>query len=194
MMGKAAVFLDRDGVLIEEPHLLADVAQIRLFDYSPLAIEALRRAGFYVIVVTNQTVIARGLATEEDMSRLHDAIQQLLHTANGSQIDAFYVCPHHPNATLANYRIDCACRKPKPGMLLQAAHDYNIDLHKSYMIGDRITDIIAGARAGCKTILVETGAHLEKPIETTEPIDPRIRPDFVCQDLSQAVEVILEGA
>jgi D-glycero-D-manno-heptose 1,7-bisphosphate phosphatase len=145
-------------------------------------------------VITNQTVIARGLATEEDVRHLHDAIQQLLHRANGSQIDAFYVCPHHPNATRANYRIDCACRKPKPGMLLQAAYDHNIDLQRSYMIGDRITDIIAGARAGCKTILIETGAHLEKPIETTEPIDPHIQPDLICQDLSQAVKYILEGA
>ena len=191
---RKAVFLDRDGVLIEEAHLLTDAAHIRLFDYSPLAIESLRRAGYYVIVVTNQTVIARGLATEEDVRQLHAAIQQLLYRANGSQIDAFYVCPHHPNATLVNYRVDCACRKPKPGLLLQAAQDHNIDLQASYMIGDRITDIIAGSRAGCRTILVETGAHLEKPIETTEPIDPHIRPDFVCRDLSQAVKVILEGA
>lgn len=191
-MGNPAVFLDRDGVLIEDVHLLTHPSQINLFEYAPSAIKSLKQAGFYVIVVTNQTIVARGLATEKDVERVHNTIQQLLRRAGGSHIDAFYFCPHHPNATLPAYRIDCACRKPEPGMLNQAVRDYGIKLSKSYMIGDRITDMIAGTRAGCKTILVTTGSHLQKPIETNKPIDLSIQPDFVCQNLNQAVKYILE--
>jgi len=191
---RAAVFLDRDGVLIEDVHLLTDPPSICMFECTPPAIQALKDKGFRVIVVSNQTVVARGLATEEDVRRVHDRIQELLREANGSQIDAFYFCPHHPNATLPDYRIDCNCRKPRPGMLMQAAHEHDIDLGHSYMVGDRITDIIAGMQAGCETILVQTGAHLQEPIETTEPLDLSIRPDFVCQDLAQATDYILESA
>lgn len=193
-MRNAAVFLDRDGVLIEEVHLLTKPSQIHLFECAPSAIQSLKQAGFSVVVVTNQTVVARGLATEADVNSVHEAIQQLLRRANGSSVDAFYFCPHHPNATLPTYRIECDCRKPRPGMLIQAARDRDINLHQSYMIGDRTTDIIAGMRAGCRTILVKTGAHLQKPIETIEPIDPSVRPDYVCSDLSQAVKYILECA
>ncbi len=194
MMARPAVFLDRDGVLVEDVDLLTKPSQIRLFERAPSAIKHLKRAGFKVIVVSNQTIVARGLATEEDVGRIHDRIQQLLSEANGSHIDAFYFCPHHPNATLPAYQIECNCRKPRPGMLIQAAREHAIDLRKSYMIGDRITDIIAGMRAGCKTILAQTGAHLQEPIETIERIDLSVQPDFVCQDLAEAVDRILEGA
>ena len=193
-MTRLAVFLDRDGVLVEEVHLLVNPSQVRLFECVPAAIQSLKRSGFKVIVVSNQTVVARGLAAVKDIDRIHDTIQQLLGEANGSHIDAFYFCPHHPNATLLEYRIDCDCRKPRPGMLIQAAHENDIDLQGSYMVGDRITDIIAGVRAGCKTILVQTGAHLQKPIETSDPIDVSTQPDFICEDLGQAAEYILEDA
>src|SRR6185436_3550034 len=103
-----------------------------------------------------------------------------------------YFCPHHPNASLPEWRADCECRKPRAGLLLQAAHEHNLDLTASFMAGDRITDIIAGARAGCRTVLLQTGKHLERPIETTEPLDTTVQPDHTCADLAAAVDWILK--
>ena len=187
----AAVFLDRDGVLIEEVYGLTQLDQIRLLDGAPEALSALKGAGFKLIVVTNQPVIARGLAKADDVNRVHAEINRRLEEAGGQAVDAFYFCPHHPHATLPEYRVDCDCRKPRAGMLLRAAAEHDIDTARSYMIGDRITDIIAGQQAGCRSILVETGAHREPPIRTPEPVDPSTRPDRVCRDLGAAAGVIL---
>jgi len=187
-----AVFLDRDGVLIEDIHLLTQPDEVRLMDGSPWAVRILKAAGYQVVVVSNQTVVARGLATERDVEAVHELIQRLLVEAGGDRVDAFFFCPHHPNATWPEYRLECECRKPRPGLLLRAAAERGIDLSRSYMVGDRITDIIAGQRAGCKTILVESGRHLDPPIESPDPIDPSCQPDFVCADLRKAVRFILE--
>jgi len=187
-----AVFLDRDGVLIEDVHLLTQPAQVRLADRALWAIRSLKQAGYQVIVITNQTVVARGLASEDDVEVVHEWIQHLLVEGGGDNVDAFYFCPHHPNATLPAYRVVCECRKPRPGLLLQAAREHGVDLNCSYMVGDRITDIIAGKKAGCWTILIESGRHLDPPIESPDPIDPSYQPDFVCADLRQAVRRILE--
>lgn len=186
-----AVFFDRDGVLIEDVHLLTSPGEVKLLNGASWAVTALKKAGYQVIVITNQTVVARGLATEQDVQIVHERIQHLLVEAGGEPVDAFYFCPHHPNATLQVYRINCQCRKPRPGMLLRAAEDRHIDLKRSYVVGDRITDIIAGQRAGCTTILVESGRHQEPPIETPDPIDLSIRPDFTCRNLQEAVDFIL---
>jgi D-glycero-D-manno-heptose 1,7-bisphosphate phosphatase len=187
-----AVFLDRDGVLIEDVHLLTKPGEVRLTDGASWVVRALKEACYQVVVVSNQTVVARGLATENEVEAVHERIQQLLVDTGGHRVDAFYFCPHHPSATLPQYRLECECRKPRPGLLLQAAAERGIDLPRSYMVGDRITDIIAGQRAGCKTILVESGRHLDPPIEAPDPIDPSCHPDFVCADLRQAVRLILE--
>lgn len=187
-----AVFLDRDGVIIEDIHLLTKRSQIRLYPEAPQAIQSLRRAGFKVIVVSNQPVVARGLATESEVSEINEAIQTLLIQAGGSPVDAFYFCPHHPNATLSAYRLDCACRKPRPGLLLQAVREHNLELPASFMIGDRLTDIVAGQAAGCRTVLVQTGMHTAKPIETPDPLDTSVQPDFTCANLQQAAHWILE--
>lgn len=186
-----AVFLDRDGVIIEDVNLLTKPSEIRLFKYAPQAIQKLKQAGFKVIVVSNQTVVARGLATEDEVAEINNHLQALLVRAGGDRVDGFYVCPHHPNATLPTYRVDCDCRKPRPGMLLQAAQEHHLNLQASFMVGDRITDIIAGMKAGCRTVMVQTGMHEEKPIETTDSLDTSVQPDFVCADLDQAVEWIL---
>jgi D-glycero-D-manno-heptose 1,7-bisphosphate phosphatase len=187
-----AVFLDRDGVIIEDIHLLTQRSEIRLYDDAPGAIRVLRQAGFKVIVVSNQPVVARGLATEVEVREINEAIQTLLMQAGGSPVDAFYFCPHHPNATLPDYRVVCDCRKPRPGLILQAAHEHNLHLPASYMIGDRLTDILAGQAAGCRTILIQTGMHTAQPIETSEPIDLSAQPDFICANLGQAATYILE--
>ena len=191
LAGYPAVFLDRDGVLIEDVHLLTKPSQVRLMEGAAQAVKTLREAGYQVIVVSNQTVIARGLATEEDVEIVNQQIQRLLRTEVGQGVDAFYVCPHHPSATLIQYRMSCDCRKPRPGLLLHAAAEHDIDLSRSYMIGDRITDVIAGQRAGCRTIMVESGKHLDPPIESPDPLDLNVRPNHVCPSLLQAADYIL---
>ncbi len=186
-----AVFLDRDGVLVEDAGLLTRAADFRLLPGVPAALTALKNAGFRLVVVTNQTIVARGLATEQDVVTLNAHLQRLLTQAGAPPLDGCYFCPHHPKATLPAYRVDCECRKPKPGLLLRAAQEHGLDLGSSFAVGDRITDIIAGARAGCRTILVQTGRHTEAPIETAEPLDTSIQPDHTCADLPGAAAWIL---
>lgn len=187
-----AIFLDRDGVIIEEVHLLTDPAQIRIRKNAPSALKMLKRAGFRLIIVTNQTVVARGLISEQNVAKINGLMENLLVKAGAPRFDGCYICPHHPNATLEAYRMTCECRKPKPGMLLQAAREHALDLSASFMIGDRITDIIAGDQAGCRTVLLKTGAHLLPAIETSEPIDESIKPHFSCSNLEEAARWILK--
>lgn len=185
MSGRRAVFLDRDGVLIEDVDLLVGPERVRVLDGVPAALDALAEAGFRLVVVTNQTVVARGLASERDVDDLHEEMRELL-----PQLDAVYVCPHHPNATLAAFRADCECRKPRPGLLVRAARDLGLDLRASTIVGDRISDVAAGAAAGCATVLVRSGAHAAPAIETS--VDLRhVVPDHECDDLAAAAGWIL---
>ena len=188
---KAAVFLDRDGVLVEDSDLIIRPEQFRVLPAVPDALARLRRAGFALVVVSNQAVVARGLATEEDVRRLNQHLEGWLVEAGAPRLEGWYFCPHHPSATLPAYRLDCDCRKPRPGMLRQAARDLRLDLNASFMVGDRWTDVAAGVRAGCRTVLVQTGRHTAPPIETAEPIDPSIKLEFVCADLAAAADWIL---
>lgn len=187
-----AVFLDRDGVLIEDVHLLTRPEQVVIPPGVPGALRALGEAGFKLVVVSNQPVVARGLASEPEVRAVHARMESLLRSAGAPPLDGIYFCPHHPNATLPAYRVDCDCRKPKPGLFRRAATELNLDLRASFAVGDRITDIIAGARAGCRTVLVQTGKHHEKPIETSEPLDATIQPDHIGADLAAAVDWILK--
>lgn len=150
---RPAVFLDRDGTLNVEKHYLHRVEDWEWIPGCVAAIRGLNQAGVPVFVVTNQAGIARGLYTEHDLARLHDFVQADLATA-GARIDGFYHCPHHPEFAS---RIDCECRKPRPGMLTRAAGDHRIDLARSWMIGDRETDLEAARACGANPILVETG-------------------------------------
>jgi D-glycero-D-manno-heptose 1,7-bisphosphate phosphatase len=185
-MPHKAVFLDRDGVIVADGHLLHKPEDLRILPGAAEAIAGLKHAGYVVVVVTNQTVVARGLATETEIEALHTHIQtELLKTDPRAHIDAFYFCPHHPNADVSAYRQNCECRKPRPGMLLQAAQDLQIDLQRSYMIGDRLSDITAGQAAGCFTILLETGMHTAAPILSDVPSDAV--PDARCANLLDAV-------
>jgi D-glycero-D-manno-heptose 1,7-bisphosphate phosphatase len=186
-----AVFLDRDGVLIEDVHLLTDLADIRILEGVAQALRSLKESGFQLIVISNQTVVARGLVTEQEVHAINAKMERLLEQAGGPHLDGFYFCPHHPNATLPAYRTACECRKPRPGLLLRAARERDLNLGASFAVGDRITDIIAGARAGCRTVLVQTGKHLAPPIETVEPLDESVQPDHVCADLRAAAKWIL---
>lgn len=187
----AAIFLDRDGVLIKDVHLLTNPADIRVLEGVPQALTSLKEAGFKLIVISNQTVVAHGLVTEQEVYAINAEMERLLEQAGGPHLDGFYFCPHHPNATLPAYRIACECRKPRPGLLLRAARQHNLNLGASFVVGDRITDIIAGARAGCRTVLVQTGKHQAPPIETVEPLDESVQPDHVFADLKAMAEWIL---
>lgn len=192
MMQRTAVFLDRDGVLIEDVDLLTRRDQVRVCRRAPEALKKLHASGYLLFVVTNQTVIARGLATEQDVEDINSFIEKMLFDGSGCKLERFYYCPHHPEATLPQYRIICECRKPRPGMLLRAAREYNLDLSASFMIGDRISDIVAGHKAGCTTVLVETGMHQAKPI-ISDAMNLTANPDYVCADLYEASRIILEG-
>ena len=189
---KAGVFLDRDGVLIEDVHLLVNPADIRILSGVVAALRALHDAGYGLVVVSNQPVVARGLISEAGVRAVHKAMGQLLEKAGAPSLDGCYFCPHHPRAELPEYSAVCECRKPQPGLLRRAALEHDLDLTRSFMVGDRITDIIAGARAGTRTVLVQTGRHLDQPIETGEPLDTAIRPDYTCADLREAAQWILK--
>jgi D-glycero-D-manno-heptose 1,7-bisphosphate phosphatase len=153
---RPAVFLDRDGTINVERDYLHRSEDFAFLPGVPEAIKCLKDAGFLVIVVTNQSGVARGYYDEQAVGALHRHIQQLL-AAHGCGIDGFYLCPHHPTAGVGAYRTDCNCRKGAPGMLLQAARDHGIDLDRSYMIGDKLADVEAGYAAGCQPLLVRTG-------------------------------------
>ncbi len=181
-------------MLNEDTHLLRHGDQIRLLTGVPRALNRLRAAGFKLIVISNQTVVSRGLASEDEVRETNAELQRQLTRAGGPELDSFYFCPHHPRATRPAYRKDCECRKPRPGLLLRAAREHRLDLAASFMVGDRITDVIAGARAGCRTIQVQTGRHDAPPIETAEPLDTTVQPDHSCAGLPEAASWILSEA
>ena len=151
-----AVFLDRDGTINVERDYLYRPEEFTFIPGAPEAIRMLREAGYLVVVVTNQSGIARGYYDEAALHRIHRHMDDLLARA-GTSVDAYYYCPHHPDGTVDSYRSVCDCRKPLPGMLLQAARDLGIDLAASYIIGDKQADVTAGLRAGCRPLLVKTG-------------------------------------
>lgn len=163
-MSREAVFLDRDGTLIEEVNYLSAPEQVRLISGAAEAVRQLNAAGVLVVVVTNQAGVARGIFPESRISTVHAHLSSLL-AERGARIDAFYYCPHHPTAGAGAYRIACECRKPKPGLLLLAARELDIDLARSWMIGDKLCDADAGRAAGCRTMLVRTGHGSELPTD-----------------------------
>lgn len=158
-----AIFLDRDGTLNKYVGFLHSVDEMELVDGVSEAIKLINKSGYLAVVVTNQPVIARGEITATQLQEIHNKLETLLGTA-GAYIDALYYCPHHPHkgyeGEVPELKIDCNCRKPKPGLLLRAAEDYNIDLSSSWMIGDSDSDVEAGKAAGCRSIKVEEGELL----------------------------------
>lgn len=153
-MSYRAVFLDRDGTINEDPGYLGDPKQVKLFPYSGKALSILQNElKFKLIVVSNQSGIARGLITEEQVILVNNRVNELLSSEN-TKIDAFYYCPFHPDFSKPD---ECTCRKPSPEMVFKAARENDIDLGKSYLIGDAVSDIECGDNANLKTILVLTG-------------------------------------
>lgn len=155
-----AIILDRDGTINVEKDYLH---KIENFEFEKGALEGLKllaQLGYIFVVVTNQSGIARGYYTEEDLEILNNYIGKVLEK-EGVKIEKFYFCPHHPEKGVGKYRVDCNCRKPNPGMLEQAIKEFDIDREKSFMVGDNISDIEAGINAGVKPILVKTGHGME---------------------------------
>ena len=154
-----AVFLDRDGTINKYVGFLRNIDDFELLPGAADAIRKINASGYLAIVVTNQPVIARGEVTEEELRQIHNKMETLL-GQEGAYLDAIYYCPHHPHkgyeGEIPELKIDCVCRKPKPGMLLRAAERFNIDLSRSWMIGDGENDVRAGQAAGCKTVLLGT--------------------------------------
>lgn len=187
-----AVFLDRDGVLIPDEVAVLDPSSVRIFDGVGPALAALKSAGFLLIVVTNQAAIARGWLTETGLADVHAELNRQLQAVGSPALDAIYHCPHHPHADIPAYRIACDCRKPRAGMLFQAAREHDLDLPACVLIGDRITDVLAGARAGCRTVLIRGPQSTAPLIVTAEPIDSSFQPDHTCVSLVDAARWILE--
>ena len=151
-----AVFLDRDGTMIEDVGYLDRLERMKLFPYTIDAVRLLNRAGFKVVVVTSQNGVANGVLTEEFLAEAHAHLSRLIEAAGG-KVEGYYYCPHSLSAPVERYRVDCDCRKPKPGMILAAARDHALDVSRSIVIGDRWRDIEMGIAAGTRAILVETG-------------------------------------
>jgi len=150
---RRAVFLDRDGTIIEDVDFLTDVEQLRILPGAPGALRRLKEAGFLLFVVTNQSAVARGTLTEEKLALIHEELNRRL-AAEGAGIDAFYYCPHLPDGIVERYARVCDCRKPAPGLITRAAREWDVDPSRSYAAGDSERDVEAGRRAGCFTILV----------------------------------------
>ena len=178
-----AVFLDRDGTIIEDADYAWRPEDLRVIAGAFAALKRARELGFRLIVVTNQSGVARGYFSEADVDRFHQYMS-VVFAAEGVAFDAIYTCPFHPTQGVEPYRIDSPLRKPKPGMLLQAAADLQIDLSASFMIGDKMTDVAAGRAAGCRTILVATGKG------GADAADAAFVPDLTAADIVAAVDWI----
>lgn len=174
---KPAVFLDRDGVLTEERGYITSVENLHLFSYTVECINQIHKKGYYAIVITNQSGIARGMFTESTLQDMNEYLKRK------TGIDAVYYCPHHPNGSVEQYRRACQCRKPGTGLLEQACRDFNIDMEHSYMAGDRASDILAGQSAGIKTILLESGYG-------TTRLEENVVPDYVLVDLRNVITLL----
>jgi len=175
LTGRKAVFIDRDGTLIDEVNFLSRVEDLRFFPFTLEAVKLLKDNGFLVIVVTNQSGIGRSIYGEEDMHAIHDEIQS--HVDN--RLDKFYFCPHRPDE-------GCRCRKPNLGMIEDARRDFGIDFSRSWIVGDKKLDVETGFNAGLRTVMVMTGYGKKHVGELLRP------PDIVAENLLEAARAIVK--
>jgi D-glycero-D-manno-heptose 1,7-bisphosphate phosphatase len=183
MLSSKAVFLDKDGTLIKDIPYNVNPDLIELTEGAVEGLKLLYGAGYKLIVVSNQSGIARGLFKESDLTPVETRISELLSNA-GLPLSGFYFCPHHPDGRIRAYSENCMCRKPRPGMLFTAARKFNINLASSWMVGDILDDIEAGRRADCNTILIANGN------ETEWTLSPLRRPHFSAPNLLEAAHII----
>lgn len=184
------MFLDRDGVVNVEDDHIRDAARFRLYPDALPAIKRLNGAGFSVIVITNQSGVARGYMTERTVNEIHGLLRDWAERA-GARIDRIEYCPHHPEGSVAPYAVECSCRKPKPGMILKAARELGIDLRGSYIVGDKLTDTALGPATGARAaLLVRTGFGGREEERVTQGEAPA--PDHIADGIKDAVDWILE--
>jgi D-glycero-D-manno-heptose 1,7-bisphosphate phosphatase len=187
-----AVFFDRDGTVIEEVGYLNDLKQLRLIPGAAVAIRRLNEAEFKVVVVTNQSGVARGYFTEAFVRETHGLLEKML-GIEGARLDGVYYCPHHPKAGSSPYTAACDCRKPGTGMLEQAARELGIDIRASFVVGDKWSDVELGQRAGAHAVLVRTGYAPDDPgnVRPEHLGDP----DFIAETITEAADwIILQAA
>jgi len=187
-MKQRAVFIDRDGTISEEVGYINHPSRFHVFPYSAPAIKLLNESGWLAIVVTNQAGVARGYFSEEMIKSVHEQLKQDLEN-NGARLDAIYYCAHHPSAGEPPYRLDCDCRKPKPGLIRQAAEELGIDLEKSWMVGDRYSDVELARNAGVHSAFVMSGYG---PGEWEHQRGSwKYQPDLISENLLEAVAAII---
>jgi D-glycero-D-manno-heptose 1,7-bisphosphate phosphatase len=186
-----AVFLDRDGTVIEEVGYLSDLKQLRLIPGAAASIRRLNEAGLKVVLVTNQSGVARGYFTEAFVRQTHELLGKML-GLEGARFDGIYYCPHHPKAGDSPYTGACDCRKPGTGMLEQAARELDIDVKASFVVGDKWSDVELGQRAGAHAILVRSGYAPDDP-GNARPA--RLSdPEFIAETLTEAADWIVRQA
>ena len=180
-----AVFLDKDGTLIEDVPYNVEPALIRLRDGAAQGLPLLAEAGYELYVVTNQSGVARGLFDEAALTAVEERLRELL-AEFGVELAGFLYCPHSPDGSVEAFAVDCDCRKPRPGLLQRAAGAFSLDLGASWMVGDILTDVEAGNRAGCRTVLVDDGS--ERDLTSVPDV---CLPDFEARDLADAARLII---
>ena len=182
-MSQKAIFLDRDDTVIDDPGYIKEPQQVKLLPGAAEALIQFKRMGYLVIIITNQSAIARGYITEEKLDEIHQKLKSLL-ASQGAKIDGLYYCPYHPDGVVKDFSIESNLRKPNAGMFFQAAEELDVDLKASWMIGDRYRDVQAGKAAGCQTILVDVPGKTRE-LNTTGP-----QPDRKAVNLREAVNII----
>jgi D-glycero-D-manno-heptose 1,7-bisphosphate phosphatase len=179
-----AIFLDKDGTLVEDVPYNVDPALLSLTSHAGEALQMLQhQLGYAIYIVTNQSGVARGLFTEAALTPVEQRLKEML-GRYGVSLSGFYYCPHHPEGVVDRYAISCTCRKPMPGMLLRAASEHDIDMGRSWMVGDILNDVEAGVRAGCRTVLIDNGN------ETEWKESPLRVPTLMAPDLYAAASMI----
>lgn len=182
-MSRPAVLLDRDGTLVHPRHYPSRPEDLQLYEGIGPDLRRLQQAGFCLAVITNQSGLARGYFTESDLAGMHEHLRGEL-ARDGVEIEGIYYCPHHVDGTVPYLSVECGCRKPAPGLLLEAARELDLDLTVSWFVGDILDDVEAGKRAGCHTILVDLGTE-------SIPDDAIRQPDAVARDTRHALQIIL---
>lgn len=174
---KPAIFLDRDGVITVEKGYVCPIEEIELYDGVRECINKIHAKGYYAIVISNQSAVARDIIQEDELIAFHEKL------IDETGLDAIYYCPHHVDGIIPKYTKKCNCRKPEIGMIERALEDFDIDLSLSYMVGDRASDIQTGVNAGIKTVLVKTGYGKNTP-------KFEVVPDYICDNLESFVEIL----